>query len=105
MPILKQSRALYWTSHSKAKMRFYGLSAPRVRRVLHSPARVEHGIASGTIAYMQRAGSTKHPHELWVMVEDAKDRRNVVSAWRYPGVTKPGEKLPEAIMRELREVA
>lgn len=97
-------RVLYWTAHSKNKMRFYGLSAQRVRRVLHSPARIEKGIAPDTIAYMQRTGNKKSEHELWVMVEDESKRRKVISAWRYPGITRPGEPLPEEIIRELRDI-
>lgn len=60
-----------------------------MRRILHSPKRVEEGIAPKTIAVMQSAGSTKHPYELWTMVQDIGKKRKVISAWRYPGVTKP----------------
>jgi hypothetical protein len=27
--------------------------------------------------------------EIWVMVQDVADARKIISAWRYPGVTKP----------------
>lgn len=97
-------KVLYWTKHAKAKMRYYALSEQRVRRVLHSPSRVEEGIAEGTIALMQRAGSKKHPYEVWVMVKDEKAKRKIISAWRYPGITHPGEPLPEEILREFREI-
>ena len=97
-------KALYWTNHAKAKMRYYALSEQRVRRVLKTPSRIEEGIAENTIALMQRAGSKKHPYEIWVMVADEKNRRKIVSAWRYPGITKPGEPLPKEILREFREV-
>lgn len=96
-------KTLFWTKHAKAKMRYYALSEQRVRRVLHSPSRVEEGIAEGTVALMQRAGSKKHPYEIWVMVKDEKARRKIISAWRYPGLTEPGEALPEEILREFRE--
>jgi hypothetical protein len=102
--ILKKPKVLHWTSHAYAKMRQYGLSQSRIRRILHSPTRIERGIAEDTIAYMQRAGSEKHPHELWTMIADKADKRNVVSAWRYPGITKKGEPLPAEIMRELSEL-
>lgn len=101
---IKPPRILYWTAHSKRKMRFYGLSPARVRRILHMPARIERGIAPKTIAYMQRAGSTKHPYELWTMIADEPSRRKIVSAWRYPGITKKGEPLPPEIIRELRDI-
>lgn len=91
-----------FTVHSKAKMRQYGLSEARVKRVMHTPLRIEEGIAPDTVAMMQRAGSEKHPHEIWVMIADKKDKRNIVSAWKYPGITKPGEALPEEILREMR---
>ncbi len=97
-------KVLYWTKHAKAKMRYYALSEQRVRRVLHSSSRVEEGIAEGTVALMQRAGSKKHPYEIWVMVADEKKRRKIVSAWRYPGITQAGESLPEEILREFEEV-
>ena len=70
-------------------MRFYGLSEARVRRILHSPNRTEEGIAPKTTAFMQSTGSKRHPYELWAMVQDAGSHRKVISAWRYPGVTKP----------------
>lgn len=97
-------KPLYWTKHAKAKMRYYALSEQRVRRVLNSPLRIEEGIAEGTIALMQRAGSKKHPYEIWVMARDEKLTRKIISAWRYPGITHPGEPLPEEILKEFREM-
>ena len=85
-------------------MRQYGLSESRVKRIMHSPARIEEGIAEKTIAMMQRAGSVKHPHELWVMIAETPRRRKIVSTWKYPGVTKEGEPLPEEILREMRSI-
>jgi hypothetical protein len=88
-------------------MRFYHLSEQRVKRVLNSPKRVEEGIAPNTIALMQPAGSKKHPYEVWVMVQNQKSKvksqkLKIISAWKYPGRTKPGEPLPEEILREIR---
>ncbi len=97
-------KKLFWTVHAKAKMRYYGLSEQRVKRVMNSPLRVETGIAPDTIAMLQRAGSIKHPYEIWVMIVEKKEERRIISAWRYPGITKPGESLPEEILREVREV-
>ena|SRR3989344_4056708 len=96
-------KTLYWTSHAKNKMRYYALSEQRIRRVLKTPSRIEEGIAEGTIALMQRAGSKKHPYEIWVMVADEKTRRKIISAWRYPGLTQPGESLPDTILKEFSE--
>lgn len=95
-------RKLVWTAHSRDKMHHYRLSEARVRRILHSPHRVEEGIAEGTIAMMQRS-TGKHPYELWVMVVDAPDARKVISAWRYPGTTEPRAALPYAVRSALQE--
>lgn len=102
-----------WTKHSEMKMRFYGLSKQRVRRVLNSPKRIEIGIAQNTVAMMQVAGSKKHPHEIWVMLVKNQKLKiknqkydttiKIISAWRYPGITKPGEPLPAEIISEIEE--
>lgn len=102
MPILRGQKPLHWTSHSKYKMRFYGLSESRLKRVISYPKRVEEGIAPDTIAMMQSAGSEKHPYEIWLMIQEEKKRRKIISAWRYPGKTKPGQPLPEEILKEMR---
>jgi hypothetical protein len=121
---IKKSNTLFWTSHAKAKMRHYGLSESRVKRIIHTPKRIEEGIAPKTVAMMQPAGSKKNPYELWVMIQVVAPKRRgdsdsprsrfsgagrsvgkvhkVISAWRYPGVTKPGQPLPEEIIREMR---
>lgn len=82
-------------------MRFYKLSEQRILRVLHSPSRIEEGIAPKTIAMMQSAGSGKHPYEIWTMIQETKIKRKIISAWKYPGKTKRGDPLPEEILREL----
>ena len=108
MPFIKKPAALQWTLHARAKMNHYRLTPSRVRHVLHSPKRVEEGVAPKTVAMMQpvsiktaagrvgitggaRGGAQKESwtQEIWVMIQDAKDGRRVISAWRYPGVTKP----------------
>lgn len=103
MIALKQPKTFFWTSHAKAKMRHYGLSEARVKRIIHTPKRIEEGIAPKTVAMMQSAGSQKNPYELWVMVQDVKDKRRIISAWRYPGVTKIGDALPPEILSELKK--
>ena len=45
------------------------MSERRILRVLRCPQRTEEGIAEGTLASMQRAGSKKHPYEIWVMYQ------------------------------------
>ena len=59
----------YWTGHSLMKMRYYGLSQQRIKRVIKNPERIEEGIVEKTIACMQTAGSSKHPYEIWIMYQ------------------------------------
>lgn len=108
MPFIKKPTQLQWTLHARAKMNHYRLTPSRVRHVMHSPKRIEEGVAPKTVAMMQPASiktagaradirmggggaSAKESwtQEIWVMIQDAKDGRRVISAWRYPGVTKP----------------
>ena len=94
MPFIKKPSALQWTVHVKAKMVHYRLTPSRVRHVLHSPKRVEEGIAPNTVAMMQPVSmkiigkKESWSQEVWVMIQDKKGMRTVISAWRYPGVTK-----------------
>jgi hypothetical protein len=37
--------------------------------------------------------------EIWVMVQDVPTGRKIISAWRYPGVTKPRSELTKEILR------
>lgn len=111
-------RKLHWTEHVKAKMRQYGLSKSKLMGVLKKPERKEEGIALGTVALMQSnkmygkpksiaVGTTKsvkkNPGEIWLMYSDDKNFRRIISAWRYPGISKPGETIPipEDIRQEL----
>lgn len=103
MLISSKKKILHWTYHAREKMKFYRLSESRVKRILHSPARVEEGIAPKTIAMMQVSGSKKHPHEIWVMIEDKKKVRKIISAWRYPGRTKPRSEITVNIIRSAYE--
>lgn len=98
MPQVPKPKILHWTWHSRAKMNFYHLSEARVRRVLHSPKRVEEGIAEKTVAMMQPAGNGKH--EIWIMLQDAGRRRKIISAWRYPGISKPRSQMAWNFLRQ-----
>ena len=106
MPPIPRSRQLVWTSHAKAKMQFYKLSPARVRRVLNVPKRIEEGVAPKTVAMMQ-PGSVKTSgqketwnQEIWVMFQDSPQERKVISAWRYPGVTKPRSAILRNMARQ-----
>lgn len=104
MPFIPKPKLWRWTSHARFKMKFYGLSEARVRRIINSPKRKEEGIAPKTVAMMQGAGSAKHPYELWAMIQDTPKFRTIISAWRYPGVTKPRSEIARnEIQREYNE--
>jgi hypothetical protein len=96
---------ILWTRHSRFKMHQHFLSEHRVRKALNYPDRVEKGIAEGTVAMMKREKSTKKEFEVWVMLVDNGKSRKIISAWRYPGITEPGEPLPETILREIEEAS
>jgi hypothetical protein len=101
-----QFKKLVWTEHSKIKMRQYGLSKQKLLGVLRKPERKEKAIVQGLIAVMKTnppphkatARQSKILGEIWLMYKDIKSgglpERKIISAWRYPGVTKPGEAIP-----------
>jgi len=112
-------RKLFWTEHSKIKMKQYGLSKQKLLGILYRPERKEKGIVPGTSAAMKTnkvyfktkqislskawQKPKKAPGEIWLMYKDVKDLRKIISAWRYPGISKPGEEIPvpEDIRQEL----
>ena len=102
----KNSEQIIWTKHVLEKMRFYGLSENRLKRVLRNPSRKEEGIAPETLAVMQRAGSTKHPTEIWLMFQNNGKRIKIISAWRYPGISPKGKEIPipRDILEELEKI-
>ena len=67
--MLLTSRDLAWTNHAKEKLAYYNLSERRILRILRHSHRTEEGVAEGTLASMQRAGSKRHPYEIWVMYQ------------------------------------
>ena len=111
-------KKIMWTRHARAKMRFYKLSEQRVLRVIHTPKRTEEGVAPKTIAMMQPASikisggrarltissSEKKKEvwsqEIWAMVQDGPTGRKIISAWRYPGVTKPRSEIAAQLMKK-----
>lgn len=117
-----------WTNHVARKMRFYGLSASRVLRVVNAPVRVEEGVAPGTLAGMQTAGTKTKPWEVWVMwrreagpkskIQSEKfgtpslitsdfglntGRVVIITAWRYPGTSpvRSAVPIPSGVLAEL----
>ena len=121
---------VFWTIHSKMKMRQYRFSEKRVLKIFRKPDRKEYGIAPGTIAVMQKTGTKKHPTEAWMMYvvllkpphqskhgtgQAPKESKHptgqakgikVISAWRYPGITPVGERpiIPEDTLEEIEKI-
>ncbi len=72
----KNTDKYQWTRHSVEKMKYYGLSAQRVLRVIRNPQRIEEGIVEKTIAVMQPASTRGNKNskktwnsEIWVMYQ------------------------------------
>jgi len=127
---LKKDTKYHWTNHVIRKMLFYGLSPDRVKRVIRNPKRVEEGIAENTIGVMSPSTNIKKPTEVWVMYQLSRkadtlikrseskgasidklgtighsaNRKIIISAWRYPGVSPVGKKIPipQDILEELK---
>ncbi len=93
----RNSEEIIWTRHAVAKMRQYGLSESRLKRLLKNPKRREKGIVRETIALMQPA-ETKRPTEIWLMYQLSGRKKNIITAWRYPGISPKKEvPIPEDI--------
>lgn len=114
----KDDRTFSWTSHVKNKMLFYRISEQKIRSILRNPDRKEEGIAPNTLAVMKRNDKPSKKEELWVMYlvlpgrtrglaqtstqNNAESQRlnvtgqklRIISAWRYPGVSPKGNKIP-----------
>ena len=117
--MINNFRKIFWTEHSKIKMKQYGLSKQKLLGILYKPERKEKWIAPGTLAVMKTnkvffsskkitvskawQKPKRAPGEIWLMYKDVKDFRKIISAWRYPGISKPGEEIPipEDIRQEL----
>ena len=126
--MVKVFRKIIWTSHSKIKMKQYGLSVSKLLNILRRPERKEKAIVPDLVAVMRtnkkivktpsllKTSTTgpgnkwkpiKAPGEIWLMYKDLKvgmlPTRKIISAWRYPGISKPGESIPipDDIKREL----
>lgn len=101
----QNSGRVFWTKHSKGKMRQYRLSEKRVLRILRKPDRREEGIMPGAIAQMQITGTKKHPTEAWLMYMILKRPKGIkiISAWRYPGRTPEGQRpiIPQDVLEGL----
>lgn len=102
----KNTARYFWTGHALGKMRYYGLTAPRILRVIKSPRRQEEGLAENTVAVMQPASINKKNawnSEIWVMYRLDKIQHKIISAWRYPGVSPKKNSIPAEIMEEVKD--
>jgi len=103
MRFIKNTKEFVWTKHAVAKMKFYGLSENRIKKIFRVPDRIEEGIAPGTIAMMQRAGG-KRKTEIWVMWQKGRGgQKKIITAWRYPGESPVRQvPIPQKILKELK---
>ena len=99
----KDDQRYSWTRHAFMKMRYYGISEGRIKRIIRYPKRIEEGIASNTIAVMQPTG-TKRYQEIWVMYKLHKSKIRIITAWRYPGKSPERDPIPVEIIKEVRRL-
>jgi hypothetical protein len=98
----KEDHKYRWTNHVIRKMQYYGLTPSRILRVIRAPERTEDGVAEGTLAAMQTAGTKARPWEIWTMWKDLSkskgplsvSKKVIITAWRYPGVSPVRERVP-----------
>ena len=116
----KDDEKYRWTQHVKDKMLYYGISEGLIKRIVRFPKRKQEGIAPKTIAVMQPTSSKKQ--EIWVMYQPIglrpmgnhqspisnfqQNKIKVISAWRYPGISPVGNKIPipDEILQELENL-
>jgi len=105
----KNDSRFSWTTHIKNKMVFYHISPNEIKTIFQKPNRTEEGIAPNTIAAMRvkKTRAKDRPEtETWIMYklnQKTRSKITMISAWRYPGRTKPGERpqIPVDILEEL----
>lgn len=102
-----------WTKHSQYKMRYYGLSPQRIKRIVRHPARTEEAVIPKMIAAMQPAGlatealakaAGKNYSEIWTIYKLANDQIKIITAWRYPGKSPARNPIPKEILDEVKSV-
>ena len=74
--IIKGEDKYLWTQHSLYKMRYYGLSPQRIKRIIRYPARTEEAIVPGMIASMQPASGKKYS-EIWTIYKHSQKSKNI----------------------------
>ncbi len=103
---VNQSGKYTWTRHSLYKIRHYGLSQQRIKRIVRHPERIEEAIVPNLIAVM---ASNKN-QEIWAMYKLAKraslkfGQIKVITAWRYPGKSPARNPIPQEILDEIKTI-
>lgn len=99
-----------WTLHARLKMKYYGLSENRIKRIIRFPARTEEGIVLKTVAVMQPA-DTKRYSEIWAMykvqkskIKNQNSKLKIITAWRYPGKSPVRDPIPPEVLKEIRSI-
>lgn len=92
-----------WTLHARLKMKYYGLSESRIKRIIRFPARTEEGIVENTVAVMQPAGSKRY-QEIWTMYKVFKKKIKIITAWRYPGKSPARDPIPAEVLKEIKSL-
>jgi len=102
---MNSSDKYYWTKHSLYKMRYYGLSQQRIKRIIRHPARVEEAIVPNMIATMQPT-SNKTYSEIWTIYKPIKNKKQIkiITAWRYPGKSPARNPIPKEILNEIKSI-
>jgi hypothetical protein len=118
---IKNDGKYFWTEHAKFKLKQYGLSVQRIKRVIRAPKRKEEGVAKNTVAVMQPVSTRREngkevwKQEIWAMYQEKvkssklkvqsfgieKNQLKIISVWRYPGVSPKNNPIPEEIWNEL----
>lgn len=102
---MKLGEKYIWTKHSQYKMRHYGLSQQRIKRIIRHPARTEEAIIPKMIAAMQPAGG-KRCSEIWTIYQPVSKQKavRIITAWRYPGKSPVRNPIPKEILDEIKSI-
>lgn len=97
---MKLGEKYIWTKHSQYKMRYYGLSPQKIKRIIRYPARIEEAIVPNLIAVMVQ----NKKQEIWAMYKLQKNQIKIITAWRYPGKSPSRNPIPKEILEEIKLV-
>jgi len=99
----KDCRNYLWTFHSKRKLFQYGFGPGLIKRVIRYPDRKEEGVAENTVAVMKDKSTKSTKKEVWVMYQNVKRKKRIISVWIYLGKTKPETEIfvPDEVWEEL----